>query len=175
MESRDSTSANKIDPGITNVHLSSRDAINTQSDVATQSIINFSTSREGNPRSLPKGAISNQADVDAKLATDADTLHDVTQYANQNSLAQKILNLMHILRCLLLQTYNQKGSGDYYKYSWMAHQLEVGASLGWRHNLVRFQIWGYFWNPRPKLYGADFFVRPKNGLVWPLFTLFIFC
>ena len=51
-------------------------------------------------------------------------------------------------------------------YSWIARQLQVGTSLGRRHNLVEFQIWGHFWIPQPKLHGAMyliFFVKPKNG------------
>ena len=39
-------------------------------------------------------------------------------------------------------------------YSSIAHQLQVGTSLIWRHNLVRFQISEHFWIPRPKLHGA---------------------
>ena len=30
------------------------------------------------------------------------------------------------------------------EYSWIAHQLQVGNSLGRRHNLVWFQIWDQF-------------------------------
>ena len=58
-------------------------------------------------------------------------------------------------------------------YSWIACQLQVGTSLGRHHNLVRFQIWDHFWISQPKLHGLCyliFFVKPQNGLVWPVFV-----
>ena len=58
--------ATQSDPGITNIHLPSRDAINTHSDVDIQSAINANTSIEG-------------------------SLQDVTQDANPNSLAQNFI------------------------------------------------------------------------------------
>ena len=61
-------------------------------------------------------------------------------------------------------------------YSWIAHELQVRTSLGQRINLVRFQFWDHFWIPQPKLHGAMYlilFVKPKNVLVWPLFSSFL--
>ena len=53
-------------------------------------------------------------------------------------------------------------------YSWIACQLDIGTSLGWRHNQVQFQIRGHFWIPQPRLHGAIiliFIVKSQNGLV----------
>ena len=61
-------------------------------------------------------------------------------------------------------------------YSWTAHQLQVGTSVGRCHDLVWFQIRDQFWVSQPKLHGTRyliFSVEPKNGLVWPAF--FVFC
>ena len=47
-------------------------------------------------------------------------------------------------------------------YSWIAHQLQVGTSLGRRHNLAQFQIRDHFWIPQPKLQWGnvlDFFCK----------------
>ena len=62
-------------------------------------------------------------------------------------------------------------------YSSIANELQGGTSLGRRHILVRFQIWDHCWIPQPKLHGAMyliFFVKLKNGLVWPVFAFFLF-
>ena len=48
--------------------------------------------------------------------------------------------------------------GSPFGYSWIAHELQVGTSLGRRHNLVRFQIWAQFWIPQPKLHGAVYLI-----------------
>ena len=47
-------------------------------------------------------------------------------------------------------------------YSWIAYELQVGTSLGWRHNLVGFQIWDQFWIPQPKLHGAMYLTFSKT-------------
>ena len=49
-------------------------------------------------------------------------------------------------------------TGTRLAYNWIAHQLQVGTSLGRRHNLVRFQIWDQFWIPQPKLHGAMYLI-----------------
>ena len=43
-------------------------------------------------------------------------------------------------------------------YSWIAYELQVGTSLGRRHTLVQFQIWGHFWIPRPKLHWEEYLI-----------------
>ena len=43
-------------------------------------------------------------------------------------------------------------------YSWIAHEVQVGTSLGGRHKLVRFQIWDQFWIPQPKIHGAMYLI-----------------
>ena len=56
-------------------------------------------------------------------------------------------------------------------YSWIAHQLHIGILLGRCRNKVRFQIQDQFWIPQPRLHEAcylSFFVKPKNGLIWPV-------
>ena len=95
VESRDSATATQSDPGITNIHLPSRDVINAQSEVDIQSVINENTSKEGNPQSLPKDTINTQADVDVQSAINANisiegSLQDVTQDANPKYLSTRL-------------------------------------------------------------------------------------
>ena len=56
------------------------------------------------------------------------------------------------------------GGRDNYKkkYSWISHQLQVGAFLGRRHDLLQFQIWDQFWIPEPKLHGAMYLIFCKT-------------
>ena len=60
------------------------------------------------------------------------------------------------------------------QYSWIAHQMDIGTSLGGRHNLVQFQIWGHFWIPRPKLHGACYLIFFRKTSKWPRLTSFCF-
>ena len=95
-------------------------------------------------------------------------LHDAEKVTYQHLVLFVILSTHHISKHGI-----SISSRPSYLYSWIACQLDIGASLGCRHNLVRFQIWDHFWIPRPKLHGATnliFLVKPNNGIVWPVFA-----
>ena len=56
-------------------------------------------------------------------------------------------------------------------YSWIVWQLEVGSPIITFAVEVQLRIRDQFWIPQPKLHGwmyLIFFVKPKNGLVWPV-------
>ena len=63
----------------------------------------------------------------------------------------------------------------WWRYSWIVCQLEVGSPIITFAVEVQFQIGDQFWIPQPKLRGWMYLivlVKPKKGLIWPVFTFF---
>ena len=86
-----------------------------------------------------------------------------------------ISNIFCTVLCWLKDSTTTKNETNM-KYRWIAHQLQVGTSLGHHRNLVQFQIWDHFWISQPKLHGAMYliiFVRPTT-ISFDQFSHFLF-